>query len=215
MVKLRKYLPDWKMEIKDNFASGDRVCIQFVLTGTFSGESYFGIQPTNRTVTSFGTDILNFRNNKVVSEFVAFDDLHFFTSLGIPPLSEVGDLNLKNLHKITKCEHAGTFDQIEDLISDKFEGIVLGRGLKGEGRLRGSKGFLHLLNLNKDQFMKAEFANKKFFLSSDGKEVTTISTEMVGGQPKWEWNSVWEFDDSNKLVNYRLVAADCSGMSVA
>jgi hypothetical protein len=214
MVKLRKYLPDWKFKVKDVFGENDRVCIQYELSGTFSGEPFFSVKPTNKRATGLGTMILTFKNFLVVSEFLAFDDLHFFSTLGIPPLTETGELNIQTLRQISKYQHEGNFNPILGLLSDECKGIFIGRGLKGEGYLKG-KEFLNIMNLNSSEFMKAEYVNKKYIVSSDSRIITTISTEMVGGQPKYEWNSVWEFDQDHKLLRYRAVAADCSGMSVA
>ena len=81
---LRTVFPDLKLCINDIFASDDRTCTSFTLTGTHE-ENFMGIPPTKKAVEVRGVVISKFQDNKISEEWEILDNLGFFQQLGVVP----------------------------------------------------------------------------------------------------------------------------------
>ncbi|WP_321372359.1 ester cyclase [uncultured Desulfuromusa sp.] len=80
----RAAFPDLRIHIDDIFASDDRTCTSFTLTGTHKGD-FMGIPPTKKTVAVRGMVISKFQDNKISEEWEILDNLGFFQQLGVAP----------------------------------------------------------------------------------------------------------------------------------
>jgi len=80
----RTAFPDLKLRIDDIFASGDRTCTSFTLTGTHE-ENFMGIPPTKKAVEVQGVVISKFQENKISEEWEILDNFGFFQQLGVVP----------------------------------------------------------------------------------------------------------------------------------
>jgi len=79
--------PDLHFDLKDTIAQGDKVAVVWVARGTHkaplatpTGET---IPPTNRSVTTPGVTVLEFRNNMVVRQDIYWDQVAFLAQLGV------------------------------------------------------------------------------------------------------------------------------------
>jgi steroid delta-isomerase-like uncharacterized protein len=79
--------PDFRMNVEDMIAEGDKVVARVRLSGTHQGE-FMGIAPTGNRVTIKGIDILRVNaDGKIVEHWGNFDDLGMMQQLGVmePP----------------------------------------------------------------------------------------------------------------------------------
>ena len=70
------------IEIDDLIVTGDTAVLRFTLRGTDLG-GYAGRPPTGRAVEEWGVNIMRFKNDRVVSEFMGADKLGLFIQLGV------------------------------------------------------------------------------------------------------------------------------------
>ena len=80
----RNAFPDLKICIDDIFATEDRTCTLFTLTGTHE-EHFMGIPPTNKAVEVRGVVVSKIQDNKIREEWEILDNLSFFQQLGVIP----------------------------------------------------------------------------------------------------------------------------------
>jgi steroid delta-isomerase-like uncharacterized protein len=79
--------PDFRMNVEDMIAEGDKVVARVRLSGTHQGE-FMGIDATGNRVTITGIDILRVNaDGKIVEHWGNFDDLGMMQQLGVmePP----------------------------------------------------------------------------------------------------------------------------------
>ena len=79
--------PDFRMNVEDMIAEGDKVVARVRLSGTNQGE-FMGIDATGNRVTITGIDILRVNaDGKIVEHWGNFDDLGMMQQLGVmePP----------------------------------------------------------------------------------------------------------------------------------
>jgi steroid delta-isomerase-like uncharacterized protein len=79
--------PDFRMNVEDMIAEGDKVVARVRLSGTHQGE-FMGIDATGNRVTITGIDILRVNaDGKIVERWGNFDDLGVMQQLGVmePP----------------------------------------------------------------------------------------------------------------------------------
>jgi len=74
--------PDMHVEIDDLIVAGDTAVLRITLRGTDLG-GYAGRPPTGRAVEEWGVNIMRFKNERVVSEFMGADKLGLFIQLGV------------------------------------------------------------------------------------------------------------------------------------
>ena len=68
--------------IDDLIVSGDKAVLRFTLRGTDDG-GYAGRSPTGRAVAESAVNIMQFKDDRVISEFMGADKLGLFIQLGV------------------------------------------------------------------------------------------------------------------------------------
>ena len=80
--------PDFRMNVEDMIAEGDKVVARVRMSGTHQGE-FMGIDATGNRVTITGIDILRVNaDGKIVEHWGNFDDLGMMQQLGVVPSPE-------------------------------------------------------------------------------------------------------------------------------
>ena len=83
-TQLRSAFPDFKAEIEDLIAEGDRVVVRMKWTGTHEGE-FMGIPPTGRSISIEVIDIVRFEGGKFVEHWGIMDNMGMMQQLGVVP----------------------------------------------------------------------------------------------------------------------------------
>jgi steroid delta-isomerase-like uncharacterized protein len=102
-ANLFRSFPDWKFEILDIVAEGERAAVEWRATGSFSGDSRFeGLEPNGASVDVRGCDVVTVRDGKLVDNQAYTDGAEIARQLGaLPPQGSVAErgmtaaLNLK------------------------------------------------------------------------------------------------------------------------
>jgi steroid delta-isomerase-like uncharacterized protein len=81
---IRAAFPDWRSDVEDLIAAGDKVVERFTASGTHEGE-ILGIAPTGRTVTLPGINIFRLEDGRIVERWGKLDMLGFMQQLGVVP----------------------------------------------------------------------------------------------------------------------------------
>ncbi len=84
---LRSAFPDWREDIEDLIAEGDRVVFRVTGRGTHRGE-FQGIPPSGRPVTVSDTDIVRIEEGRLAEHWANFDQLGMLTQIGALPTPE-------------------------------------------------------------------------------------------------------------------------------
>lgn len=74
--------PDFKMDIRDIAAAGDKVWVLLTMSGTQRGE-YLGVPASGKTMSVPLVDILRFRNGKVIEHWGVQDSGKMLEQLGV------------------------------------------------------------------------------------------------------------------------------------
>ncbi len=82
--QIRSAFPDWRVQIEDLVAQGDRVVARLTADVTHGGV-FFGIAPTGRRVHVRVIDILRFENGRIVERWGERNDLESCSSCSRPP----------------------------------------------------------------------------------------------------------------------------------
>jgi predicted ester cyclase len=80
----RVAFPDQWWQIKDLITEGDRVVARTAMRGTHQGD-FFGIPPTDRSVTLSGVHVLRIVYGRIVEHWGINDDLGLLQQLGVIP----------------------------------------------------------------------------------------------------------------------------------
>ena len=80
---LRGGFPDAKFEEESLVADGDMVILRWRMTGTHTGEYFFGSKPTGKKVTHVGHEFVRVKNGKIVEHRDSADPLVFMDKLGL------------------------------------------------------------------------------------------------------------------------------------
>ena len=75
-------IPDWHMEVLTVAEQGEDVFVHWHLTGTHKGPP-MEIEPTSKRLAVDGMDHFIFRDGKVVSNFVVFDQMQLARQMGM------------------------------------------------------------------------------------------------------------------------------------
>ena len=79
--------PDLHFDVKDIIAQGEKVAATWVAKGThkapLAGPGGESIPATNRSVSTPGCTVVEFRNNLVVRQEIYWDQVQFLTQLGL------------------------------------------------------------------------------------------------------------------------------------
>ncbi|MEK6252791.1 MAG: nuclear transport factor 2 family protein [Actinomycetota bacterium] len=100
---LFRAFPDWKFEILDIVAEGDRAAVEWHATGTFSGDARFeGMEPNGASVDVQGCDVVTIRGGRLVDNQAYTSGTEIARQLGaLPPQGSAAEramtaaLNLK------------------------------------------------------------------------------------------------------------------------
>lgn len=77
-------LPDGKINVKNVYASGDTVVVEFIGTGTHTGD-FAGVPGSGRKVTIPVCDVIEFRDGKIYAEREYIDMLSMMQQIGAIP----------------------------------------------------------------------------------------------------------------------------------
>jgi len=80
-------VPDWRLEIENvvDDAAG-QVVVQWTGTGTFTGSPFLGIEPTGRTVTVRGVDVIRLdTDGRIDTNTIYYDGAEFARQVGLLP----------------------------------------------------------------------------------------------------------------------------------
>ena len=80
-------VPDWRLEIENVVDDGaGQVVVQWTGTGTFTGSPFLGIEPTGRTVTVRGVDVIRLdADGRIDTNTVYYDGAEFARQVGLLP----------------------------------------------------------------------------------------------------------------------------------
>lgn len=100
---LFRAFPDWRFEVLDIVAEGDRAAVEWHASGTFSGSARFeGMEPNGASVDVQGCDIVTIRDGRIVDNQAYTSGTEIARQLGaLPPQGSgaeramTGALNLK------------------------------------------------------------------------------------------------------------------------
>jgi steroid delta-isomerase-like uncharacterized protein len=89
-------MPDFRMDVVSAVEDGETVFAHWRLTGTHTGGQFNGIDTTGKAIAVDGMDRFTFRDGKMVSNFVVFDQMEVGRQLGLlPPDGSPPDRALK------------------------------------------------------------------------------------------------------------------------
>lgn len=89
-------MPDFRMDVVSAVEDGETVFAHWRLTGTHTGGQFNGIDVTGKSIAFDGMDQFTFRDGKMVSNFVVFDQMAVGRQLGLlPPDGSPPDRALK------------------------------------------------------------------------------------------------------------------------
>ena len=78
--------PDWRFEILDLVAEGDRAAVRWRATGTFDGTARFnGVDPNGASVDITGCDLLTIRDGKIQRNEAYMNGMEMAQQLGLLP----------------------------------------------------------------------------------------------------------------------------------
>jgi glyoxylase-like metal-dependent hydrolase (beta-lactamase superfamily II) len=81
-------MPDMRFEVLDVVAARNQAAVRWRATGTFSGGSFQGIQPTGSRVKLEGIDLLTVEDGKIVRNDAYYDSGQFARAVGLLPPQE-------------------------------------------------------------------------------------------------------------------------------
>jgi steroid delta-isomerase-like uncharacterized protein len=84
-------VPDFRMEVLDLLADGDKVAVRWHVTGTFSGDAKFeGAIATGEKIDITGCDVLTVRDGKIVHNDAYMNGMQMARQLGMLPPQGTG-----------------------------------------------------------------------------------------------------------------------------
>jgi predicted ester cyclase len=84
-------LPDFRMEVLDLVATGEKVAVRWHLTGTFDGEAKFeGAIATGAKIEISGCDVLTVRDGKIQRNDAYLNGMQMARQLGVLPAQGSG-----------------------------------------------------------------------------------------------------------------------------
>ena len=81
---MRSAFPDFRIDVEDMLAEGDKVAVRIVLSGTHQGE-FLGMPGSGRRFSAAGIDIVRVRAGQVVEHWGVTDTLGMMQQLGALP----------------------------------------------------------------------------------------------------------------------------------
>jgi steroid delta-isomerase-like uncharacterized protein len=101
-------LPDGETTVTRVVADDKHAVVEWRMTGTFNGGSFQGIEPTGRRLDVRGIDILEIKDEEIVSNSAYFDGAAFARQVGLlPPRDSGADKAILNaFNTVTKVRRA-------------------------------------------------------------------------------------------------------------
>ena len=84
ITSLREGFPDIRFTIEDLIAEGDRVAVRWEWTATHTG-TFRGVAPTNKRIENAGIAIYQFRDGRIIRNWVQTDRLGALQQMGVLP----------------------------------------------------------------------------------------------------------------------------------
>ena len=90
---LFRAFPDWRFEVLDILAEGEKAAVHWRATGTFSGDARFeGMEPNGAAVSVQGCDVVTIRDGKLVDNQAYTSGTEIARQLGaLPPQGSAGE----------------------------------------------------------------------------------------------------------------------------
>jgi predicted ester cyclase len=98
---MRTGFPDFRFEIEDLIAEGNKVAARVSVSGTHRGE-LMGIAPTGKRVTACGIEIFRFRDSKMAEHWATFDALGMLQQIGVVPVPNPGLFVRTLIHQVKR-----------------------------------------------------------------------------------------------------------------
>ncbi len=83
IAMVRAAMPDYRSEVEEVVAEGDKVAWQYTSRGTHTGGPLFGVEATGRALTIAGTAIFRVAGGKIVAVTDRADLLPLYQQLGL------------------------------------------------------------------------------------------------------------------------------------
>ena len=82
---MRGAFPDFRFEVEDLIAEGDKVAARVIVSGTHLGEM-MGLAPTGKRVSTSGIEVFRFEDGKMAEHWAAFEALDMLQQIGMVPI---------------------------------------------------------------------------------------------------------------------------------
>lgn len=82
---MRGAFPDYRCEVEDLIAEGDRVVARVTVSGTHRGE-LMGLAPTGKRITAAGIEVFRFADGKMAEHWATFAALDMLRQVGLVPV---------------------------------------------------------------------------------------------------------------------------------
>ena len=82
---MRGAFPDYRFDVEDVIAEGDRVAARVRVSGTHRGEM-MGLPPTGKRAATSGVEVFRFEEGKMAEHWAAFDVLGMMRQIGMVPV---------------------------------------------------------------------------------------------------------------------------------
>jgi predicted ester cyclase len=76
-------MPDFRLDIEDIFATGDRAAVRLRMTGTHTGEPLLGCPATGKELSANAVFIYRFNGGRIAEAWQMVDGLAFFRLAGL------------------------------------------------------------------------------------------------------------------------------------
>jgi steroid delta-isomerase-like uncharacterized protein len=77
--------PDFELQVQRIVGDGDVAVVQWHARGTFTGGPFLGIEPTGRSVSIRGVDVMEWREGQLVHNTIYYDGADFARQIGMLP----------------------------------------------------------------------------------------------------------------------------------
>ncbi|HEX9495111.1 MAG TPA: ester cyclase [Candidatus Limnocylindria bacterium] len=84
-IQLAEAFPDIRFDLEELFTDGERVCVRFVMRGTFES-TLMGLLPTGKEFAVTGIDTFRVQGGKVTEIHASYDTLGQMRQLGVVKL---------------------------------------------------------------------------------------------------------------------------------
>jgi predicted ester cyclase len=84
-IQLAEAFPDVRFDLEELFTDGERVCVRFVMRGTFES-TLMGLLPTGKEFAVTGIDTFRVQGGKVTEIHASYDTLGQLRQLGVVKL---------------------------------------------------------------------------------------------------------------------------------